>query len=301
MQLPKRIVLSRKGFDTSFGGCASPIFLDGRMVSFPIPDGVRDSKVTVTYGDLGPAYGHSILRMIALLHPKDAKWDRQKVHLDPDLRPELRPWNKNIQSGFFGQANGPQTILAKQGVCDPKNAALFLFYGFFRNVLDHGDDLKYVRGLGPDPSTHKQHVIWGWLQVGSFHSISPSYEDKDPRHADHHPHMQDRQRYRNNSLYIARKQLSFDEAKRGFGVFEKYHLDLRLTALDSGNRMSHWKVPPFLRKTATGPVKTQWDKQPKNAKNLFYRGPGQEFVFDTSDPRYADEVGAWLAKLFSHA
>ncbi len=33
-----RIILSRKGFDSSAGGCPSPIFPDGRLFSLPIPD-----------------------------------------------------------------------------------------------------------------------------------------------------------------------------------------------------------------------------------------------------------------------
>ena len=33
----KRIILSRKGFDSSSGGVASPIFSDGRICSLPIP------------------------------------------------------------------------------------------------------------------------------------------------------------------------------------------------------------------------------------------------------------------------
>lgn len=32
-----RIILSRKGFDSEYGGCASPILPDGKMISMPIP------------------------------------------------------------------------------------------------------------------------------------------------------------------------------------------------------------------------------------------------------------------------
>ena len=33
-----RLILSRKGFDSSSGGCPSPIFPDGSMIALPIPD-----------------------------------------------------------------------------------------------------------------------------------------------------------------------------------------------------------------------------------------------------------------------
>ncbi len=34
---PKKLILSRKGFDSASGGCPSPIFPDGTMFSLPIP------------------------------------------------------------------------------------------------------------------------------------------------------------------------------------------------------------------------------------------------------------------------
>jgi len=33
-----KIILSRKGFDGSSGGCANPILEDGRLLPLPIPD-----------------------------------------------------------------------------------------------------------------------------------------------------------------------------------------------------------------------------------------------------------------------
>lgn len=33
-----KLILSRKGFDSSVGGVASPIFSSGRLLSLPIPD-----------------------------------------------------------------------------------------------------------------------------------------------------------------------------------------------------------------------------------------------------------------------
>lgn len=44
-----KIILSRKGFDSSNGGCASPIFPDGRLVSLPIPA----SNAPADFSDVG--------------------------------------------------------------------------------------------------------------------------------------------------------------------------------------------------------------------------------------------------------
>ena len=32
-----KLILSRKGFDSEFGGCPSPILSDDELISFPIP------------------------------------------------------------------------------------------------------------------------------------------------------------------------------------------------------------------------------------------------------------------------
>lgn len=51
-----KLVLSRKGFDSSFGGVASPIMPDGSLLSLPIPskkDALRYGEVRVPGGGLG--------------------------------------------------------------------------------------------------------------------------------------------------------------------------------------------------------------------------------------------------------
>ncbi len=45
---PMRLILSRKGFDSSSGGCSSPIFPDGSMIALPIPD----KRSPIQYQDL---------------------------------------------------------------------------------------------------------------------------------------------------------------------------------------------------------------------------------------------------------
>ena len=52
-----KVILSRKGFDSAFGGYPSPILPSGEMVSLPIPfnDAIRYSDLSIsgsTYYDL---------------------------------------------------------------------------------------------------------------------------------------------------------------------------------------------------------------------------------------------------------
>jgi hypothetical protein len=51
--IPKRIVLSRKGFDSVNGKFASPIFEDGPMTSLPIPENPRYPEVSTRFSSLG--------------------------------------------------------------------------------------------------------------------------------------------------------------------------------------------------------------------------------------------------------
>ncbi len=49
---PRKLILSRKGFDSKAGGCPSPIFPDGTLYSLPIPGDDDDDEVPIYYSDL---------------------------------------------------------------------------------------------------------------------------------------------------------------------------------------------------------------------------------------------------------
>ena len=52
-----KVILSRKGFDSGYGGWASPILPDGRMLSLPIPA----SNGLLSYDDLSASNGQTYL------------------------------------------------------------------------------------------------------------------------------------------------------------------------------------------------------------------------------------------------
>lgn len=122
-----KIILSRKGFDSSSGGGPSPI-VDGVPVSLPIP--ASKGKPGVSYASLG-------------LSAHVAKASRGKIsgrtmaHHDPLF----------TRDGLclFGQCGAAQSHLENRGV-GPGD--LFIFFGLFR---------------GEDEPPH--HRIFGWLRV----------------------------------------------------------------------------------------------------------------------------------------
>lgn len=119
-----KIVFSRKGFDSSAGGVASPILPDGTLVSLPIPD----PGSHITYDDL-TRHEYPLGQMVEDLTEKEIRRD-DKVHLDPDLEigaylrtPGWRP--------LFGQDGAAQGHLRNSGI---KEGDLFLYFGWFRKV-----------------------------------------------------------------------------------------------------------------------------------------------------------------------
>ena len=74
----RRVILSRKGFDSSSGGGPSPILPDGRLVSLPIPSSDQDRYSSVLY-EKGRSLGDLMGTLGYEAPPNNC------CHLDPDL------------------------------------------------------------------------------------------------------------------------------------------------------------------------------------------------------------------------
>ncbi len=110
-----KIILSRKGFDSSAGGGPSPI-VDGRTLSLPIPDSQRISRTS--YGNLG-------LGRHAKRASRGKLSGRHACHNDPMFPGDGR--------ALLGQCGAAQTHLANHNV---GAGDLFLFFGLFREEGD---------------------------------------------------------------------------------------------------------------------------------------------------------------------
>lgn len=280
-----KLVLSRKGFDSSAGGCPSPILPDERMVSLPIPD----KNSVITYGDIRRDE-ESVGSMVEQL-TRGRIPTTHRAHLDPDLvegslvrRPGWRP--------IFGQTNQAQTHLQKNGV-GPGD--LFLFFGLFRRTSRSTGSLVWERGERP------RHVIWGWLQVDEV--LSPNEIDaRQYAWATDHPHFH-RGDDPKNTIYLARERLDFGTSGAdlpGAGVFGQYAPELQLTATD-GRRVSDWSLPEwFLPENGRTPLTyhakaERWERRNGQAR-LNAAARGQEFVLDCDE--YSEAV-EWVTQLLS--
>jgi Nucleotide modification associated domain 3 len=70
---------------------------------------------------------------------------------------------------MFGQADAAQQHLANQGV---GREDIFLFFGWFRDVLCTDGRLRYTRS--PDRAVRplNYHAIWGWMEIGDVLSAA---------------------------------------------------------------------------------------------------------------------------------
>lgn len=91
-----KVIFSRKGVDSSAGGCASPL-IAGKPVSLAIP--TREPS-PVTYGDL-----RSDVAELADHLSAGRLGATQACHLDPDLDPSALPNRPPGWRGALGQAS----------------------------------------------------------------------------------------------------------------------------------------------------------------------------------------------------
>ncbi|OED39778.1 hypothetical protein AB833_14280 [Chromatiales bacterium (ex Bugula neritina AB1)] len=278
-----KLILSRKGVDSSAGGFPSPIFPDGSMQSIAIPD----VRAPVTYGDIKS--DNDVGRLVHQLSAGKLR-RRDRVHLDPDLaswqldrKPDWRP--------LFGQCGAAQTHLQSLGVAE---GDIFLFFGWFKQVEWKRRRWCFVAGA-PD-----QHVIFGWLQIDSIHLVASVIDQSLLSRLNYHPHFHGSFSGQ-NTVYEAPRFLDIGglEACAGGGVFAQYHPIRCLTAV--GRSRSIWKLPPWMH-----PVKRQsvlsyhgdagrWEKK-NNSVELRSAARGQEFVLDLG--HYPEGV-QWIRELFA--
>jgi hypothetical protein len=238
-----KVILSRKGFDSGYGGWASPILPDGRMLSLPIPA----SNGLVSYDDLSAGNGQTYLETMRELRQghegrlvlSHKKWlassEGIKVHFDPDLvafaLERLPGWR-----GMLGQANAASSHLLNHHV-GPGD--LFLFFGRFRHAERVDRHLSFAQG-------RDMHALFGYLYVGEI--LQGCRTTHFPDWALRHPHTQecflDSPAYKHNQIFIAAPVVPGTNIP-GWGRF-LWDERLRLTRQGSDG-LCDWELPSCFR------------------------------------------------------
>ncbi len=263
-----KVILSRKGMDSSCGGFPSAI-VDKKLILFPIPnyvDNIKYSDIFSGYKDYSmfDLFSKISNKLILIVLTKDTK-----CHLDPDISYESLPRQINWR-GAFGQSGAAQTVLEKSGVS--KND-IFLFFGWFGEYIDLGNCFKFNNGTG-------KHILYGYLQVGDI--LYPNRETT-PDWLCYHSHVK-RER-KNNCIYIAKETCSWNKKIPGYGML-KFCNDVILTK--KGYSRSKWLLPDFFREVSIG-----YHSENSWKENYFQSAHrGQEFVISPND-----NINLWAVNL----
>lgn len=282
-----KLILSRKGFDSQSGGCPSPIFPNGTLYSLPIPYDPSE----ITYADLWHG-DTNIGEVVEGLTRKGVKRDRD-AHLDPDINYAAYPRQEGWHP-LFGQSGAAQGHLENQNI---RIGDLFLFFGLFQKIEKTSGGWCFVK------DAPKQHILWGWLQIGEIHKVNDLAKDELPW-SHYHPHRHpSRDRDSTNTLYIASCRLDLGDGPiaPGAGGFLKSHEPLVLTN-PNGSGVTDWRLPRcFYPDNGKSPLtyhpRHLWSQEDKCAY-VQRRGPGQEFVLDLD--QYPDVTDWLIQSIFTH-
>jgi hypothetical protein len=280
-----KVIFSRKGFDFGSGGCPSPIFPDGRLLSLPIPGKTSPIVYKDIFRDeynVGEIVESLTKGKISSNHP---------AHLDPDID-ETSISRHQGWLPIFGQVGNAQGHLRKEGV---GAGDLFLFFGLFQETIIDNGKIKLKPKFPP------QHIIWGWLQVEQCIAVDEIDRSKFAW-AIYHPHFH-RKPDESNTVYFAKRTLDIPglggKTIGGAGIFAKFLDKLKLTAPASS--ASVWKLPPWMFPKNEAPALSfhrnldRW-KKCDGYVLLQTVGRGQEFVWDCL--HYPNSI-QWLNSLFT--
>jgi hypothetical protein len=285
-----KIILSRKGFDSTFGGCPSPIFPDRTMLSLPIPD--SHDKATIRYCDLKsplaefPHVGEIVAQLTGgRISAND------HAHLDPHLDRQVYSVSEAWRA-LFGQDGAAQGVLRNQKV---GKGDLFLFYGLYREVVTENGRIRFCT------KAQKRHVIFGWMSIGEVVPIEELTDAarwlKEHPWAAYHSHFQYGNKVKNNTLYVAAENCF--HGLPGSGVFPKYSAKQCLTAV--GESCSVWLLPKwFDPHRCRTPLsynnnRAKWEKK-SEGWHLKTKTPGQEYVLDAD---VYSEAKGWAKELIA--
>lgn len=292
-----RIIISRKGFDGTAGGIDSPIFENGKILSFPIPE-----ASDINYDDLFflDDSGNEVLYS-KILKDLDYNFDKNgnTCHLDPDLLQHNQYNKPEKKYAIFGQADSAEGYLRKR--VEVRKGDIFLFFGRFKKVI------KNSNGCYEYSEKNSINVIWGYLQVGKILKDKEIIDENNEY--SWHPHVKNEkylfaEKNKKNTLYVASDYLDIgDEIKldgkyKGYGVF-KYSNDnevyLNRVLTSPGESMSTWKYQKFYDDENIYKVDRKNSK--KNKGFVQYLGQWQEIGLKNDDTDLYKKQLEWLKEI----
>lgn len=260
--MSRKIILSRKGFDSSNGGIPSPIFENGDMVSLPIPNDRDINK----YSDL--FYG--VMSYWNLLNDLGYSSKNHCCHLDPGLYQNIKPRPEHWKA-CFGQSGVALRHLHKKEI---DIGDVFLFFGWFRKVKEEGRKISFQKG------SSDFHAVFGYLQIGEV-----LLTQEEMKAVDWHPHAKDGEG-NPNAIFVASEKL-LDTDLPGYGTFK---LSDELILTKPRLSRSKWVLPECMIGREISYHK------PTSQKDDYFQSAmiGQEFVMESSE-----NIEQWIKRIAS--
>ncbi|MCL2331250.1 MAG: hypothetical protein FWC61_01765 [Proteobacteria bacterium] len=258
-----KIILSRKGFDSSAGGMPNPILPDGTLLSLPIPDKNSERKFSDIFYN-----GKTYEQIIKELNPA---FDIEFCHLDPDIRNDCINNCPVDWMPAFGQRAAALSHLKKFNV---SVGDLFVFFGWFRQTELKNGKLAFV---GSD-----KHIIYGFMEVGDMIKGTADIAQTCPWH----PHSKGD--VPNNLFSTDDNNWLFIPKDRRYGTLK--YADKRVLTKNGMSR-SKWDLPNFFKNAEFSSVCSPgW-------KDDYFQKTGQWQELVISNP--SKEIIDWFENIIS--
>lgn len=262
----KKLILSRKGSDSKYGGFPSLITKEFNLISFPIPSNEHYDKVR--YSNL-IYQNENYEAIIKKLNYKSKKAQNLNYcHHDPDLNPKTRDRSKSKFLPLFGQSESASGHLIKQNV---GINSIFLFFGWF-------SDYKKRNKSPTVNALNSIHAIFGYLEVKEVINLS-NYMQYHSLNSDH-PHLKYFSEFgKNNLIFLGNEKLSLDPQYPGYGYLKLNSEDIILT--DTKQNEKKFKRTLWRNQILTNNSFTYHPSE-NFLKNGYFQSAsiGQEFVTD---------------------
>ena len=272
----RRIILSRKGFDSTCGFIPSPI-IGSDLISMPIPEEniSEESAQILSYNDL--IYKDTDYRSI--LNDLAPKRKYNYCHMDPDLSCDNRRIPIKGWKPAFGQSDGAQTLLNE---CNVEPGDIFLFFGWFRKAeKDDVGHYRYVSHQSGDFYDHSDlHVVYGYMEIGKIVTDRETI-DQYQWHPHSSPYYLNK---RTNTLYLPAEKLSILPERDGYGLLS---FSTKRVLTKKGRCRSIWgdmRLGPY------NLIKKRKNSGDEDA--IYYKGQWQELVYERTDEieEYVKEI-----------
>ena len=147
-----KVILSRKGLDSTYCDIANLCINNNELVMLPI----ISKNNTAIYRDLSLCENSTTFNVVEQVfnYSKTINIDTH-CHADPNL---INFYNVDSFLGSLGQVNSSQTHLKKQNV---KEGDIFIFFGLFNDCNTLQNEVKVFK-------SKNRHIIFGYLQIGEI-------------------------------------------------------------------------------------------------------------------------------------